>query len=256
MTLSTAVLGSSRWIVAHGARQPVRRRLVCFPHAGGGASFFREWPALLPPTVELWVIQYPGRESRLREPFVDTMSALAGTIAGELEPHRTVPLVFFGHSMGSSVAYEVARRLEARRPGLVRHLVVSGRMAPHRQPVIPTEKMTHRKDDDGLVATLKRLGAHNVDLLEQQDVRSLILPAVRNDYRLIESYRPGPCRPLQMDVTACLGVQDHAIDEDDMHAWAEVTRGRFRLHRFPGDHFYLVPHRAEVLATLADLLAP
>ena len=106
-------------------------RLVFFPHAGGTASAFRLWPAGLPHVTEVLAVQYPGRGNRLAEPPVDKISVSAQFVCQELALRPVMPTVFFGHGMGSLVAFETARLLEASPANSPRHLVLSGRVPPH-----------------------------------------------------------------------------------------------------------------------------
>ncbi|MDI5965003.1 thioesterase II family protein [Streptantibioticus silvisoli] len=245
----------SRWIRPLRPLPAARLRLVCLPHAGGTAGYFRDWADLLPPDVELWAVQYPGRENRIAEPFVDRMAPLADHVARELAPFPDPPLVLFGHSMGAVLAHEVARRLTAAAgPRAVHHLVVSGCAAPHLVRPLAGQEGAHLLPDDDLVAVLRRLDPDGTALLEDPDMRSVLLPAVRNDYELIQSYRGSPHPPLRAGITAFAGRQDDAVDDDALDAWAQATRGRFDRRSFPGGHFYLSHHRDEVVSALGDVL--
>lgn len=220
-----------------------RLRLVCFPHAGGTAGFFRDWSGRLPEGVELWAIQYPGRENRISEPLVPEMHALADLIAEQLRGALDGPTVFFGHSMGAAVAYEVLCRLTSDDAGHpVRQLIASGCGAPHRIRAFAGHEGAHLLDDDALVAQLKKLGTGGAALLDDEDMREMLLPPIRNDYALIQSYTGAPSFPLAVDIDAYAGDADEAVSEDDLRAWSEVTGGRATHRRFPGGHFYLSEH--------------
>ncbi|MDO0928745.1 alpha/beta fold hydrolase [Streptomyces sp. TG1A-8] len=232
-----------------------RLRLVCLPHAGGSAGFFGDWSAGLAPDVELWAIQYPGRENRIGEPFIAEMDVLAQSVADELHPHAGTPTVIFGHSMGAALGFEVARRLTT--PGeqhAMRHLVVSGCAAPHRLRPFPGQEGAHLLDDERLVAMLGSLGAGGTHLLDDPDLREVLLPPVRNDYRLVQSYTGRRDPALPIGITAFAGRQDAAVSIDELDAWAEVTDGRCTVRSFPGGHFYLTERRDEVLGALNDVL--
>lgn len=242
------------WIKNYGARGTPRVRLVCFAHSGGRASFYRDWPPGLPGDCQLWAVQYPGRAERLQEPFVSEMSALATAVTGVLLRHQDLPLVLFGHSMGASVAYEVARRMAFRAPDVVRHLIVSGRPAPHCQPIVAEGDMTHLRDDEEIIARLKELGGSDPGLLDDPDLRPLVLPAVRNDYRLIENYRAAAGPRLPIPLTALTGEADTDVDPEDVRAWERTGSGGFTFTSFPGGHFYLIARQAEVTAEISRVV--
>ncbi len=228
-----------------------RARLACFPHAGGTAGFFRSWAAALPDDIELIAVQYPGREDRLREPPVADMDRMATEIVDALRPMLDLPLALFGHSLGAAVAYEVAHRLCARYPGVPAGLVVSGRPAPSRD----RGGSVHRGSDEELCAELRRLGRTQAAVLDHPELLRLVLPMVRSDYRLSETYRPRPAPALPCPVLACLGADDPEVTEDEARAWSEVTSDSFVCQVFAGQHFYLVAHREAVLsAALATAL--
>ncbi len=233
-------------------RPAARVRLVCFPHAGGGASGYRAWAALLPPSVDLVVVQYPGREDRFAEPFAADLLGLAGTVATELRPLLDRPYVMFGHSMGSVVAYEAVQRLRWEGGAEPARLVVSGRQAPDDA----LGGGLHRDDDEALCAELTRLGGTAGEMLADPQMRRAVLPYIRDDYRLIETYRPRTVEPLGCPITAFAAASDPECDLDGARGWARFTRGPLTVRSFPGDHFYLVAHRAQVVAEIIGLLDP
>jgi surfactin synthase thioesterase subunit len=242
------------WLRSHGpaAGGPPRLRLVCFPHAGGSAQLFHGWPALLPPDVELLAVRYPGRQERLAEPCAEDMPALADAVTAALLPHLDRPLALFGHSMGSSVAYETALRLERRHGVVPRRLFVSARSAPHRA----RRTGLHLRGDDELVAGVRRLGSPGAQAYDIPELRELLLPTLRADYRLIENYRPAtPPVPTGAPITACLGREDPGCDPEAVLAWSELTgAGDFDLRTYPGGHFYLAEREAELVSDITKAL--
>ncbi|MGX1914759.1 thioesterase II family protein [Streptomyces phaeochromogenes] len=231
----------SPWIRVFHRSAQTRLRLVCFPHAGGSASWFHPMSAALAPDVEVLAVQYPGRQERRLEPsFVDIAEA-ADRITKELTPWRGGPLAFFGHSMGATIAYEVTLRLE--RTGL-RPVVLfaSGRRAPSR---VRNEHI-HELPDSGLVAELKALSGTDSALLDDPDVLSFVLPTLRSDYRAAETYRHREGDRLSCPVFALTGDRDPRANVEDVGAWREHTAGAFEMQVFPGGHFYLNESREAV----------
>lgn len=225
-------------------------RLFCLPHAGGSAVFYRPWAEAVGPAVEVHAVQYPGRADRLTEPMIGDAHRLARTIAGAMAPLLDRPAALFGHSMGAVLAYEVARLLQERGTPPV-HLFVSGARPPHDRD---DERIAER-DDDGVIEALAELGGTDAEVLRDREMRELVLPYVRNDFALIESYRHDPEPVLTVPVTVLIGDSDSHVDPDVAGRWREVTDAEpFALRVWPGDHFYLVPRQSEVIAEVLRAL--
>jgi pyochelin biosynthesis protein PchC len=238
-------------------RPAARLQLVCLPHAGGGASFYRTWLTLLPPDVELLAVQYPGREDRWSDPMTDRMDELVSAIADDLAAELDRPYALFGHSMGSAVAWELAHALPNRGARPPRRLFASGREAPG----TARPGQIHQQSDDVLCAELERLGGTHRDVFADPELRAAVLGYVRNDYRLIETYQPRPSQRARLDcpITVLTGAADAEFDgrrADGTGGWAPLTTGSTQVHTLPGGHFYLVPQRSRVVATVVRQLDP
>lgn len=223
-----------RWIRELRVSPLAHTVLVCLPHAGGCASFFRDWRGYLPLQYDLLAAQYPGREERYAEPYADSMAELADGVTEALLPYSHLRLALFGHSLGASLAYEVGRRLESR--GIVpTRLFASAHPAPHR----PRSSDLHRQGDTALLNDVRRLAGPGTKLLDNPDLRDLFMPMLRSDYRVIETYRCESATPLQTPVEVLLPAQDGEISEDEAKAWQELTLARSDVLHIDGGHFYL-----------------
>ncbi|MFD0690919.1 thioesterase II family protein [Actinomadura fibrosa] len=225
-------------------------RLICFPHAGGAASCFRQFSGDLSARLEVWSVQYPGRQDRHREEPIPDILELARRVSDVVGALDDRPLALFGHSMGATVAFEVARRLEAEGTPPVA-LFVSGRRAPS----IRRPESVRRRDDHGLIAEIKSLDGTDARLLEDDDVLQMILPALRADYRAIDGYEYRPGAPLRVPLVALTGQDDPRTGRSDVEAWAGHTTGAFSLHVMPGGHFFLDAQHREVAEIVADALS-
>ncbi|MFI8288390.1 thioesterase II family protein [Streptomyces sp. NPDC085614] len=224
-------------------------RLVCFPHAGGAASYYHRMARKLSGEAEVLAVQYPGRQDRRREPCVDDLAELADLVLAEIRPWTDRPLAFFGHSMGALLSFEVARRLE-RDGGTLTALFVSGRRAPR----LTRPGEVRPRSDDELVAAVRKLNEAELPLLDEPAVRDFVLPPLRGDYRAVEAYRYAPGPPLACPVVMLTGDQDPQVTWDEAQAWREHTNGAFDLRSFPGGHFYLDTHTADVAGLVATHL--
>ncbi|MFF4044991.1 thioesterase II family protein [Streptomyces sp. NPDC001816] len=225
---------SSAWFRVFRPRPEARVRLVCFPHAGGAASAFRTWTELLPPTVELVAVQYPGRQDRFHEPALEDMDVLVDRLSFAAAHRLRGPVAFFGHSLGATVAYEVARRLAGRQPEVVR-LFASARSAPS---VDRRHDLTF-PDDDALLDYIRALGGTGAGVLEDRELQELALPTLRSDFRLVAGYRSVAGEQLTCPITAIAGDADASFTLADAEQWRRHTSGTFSSVELSGGHFYI-----------------
>lgn len=225
-------------------------RLVCFPHSGGTAATYHPWAPAVPPDCHLLAVQYPGHADRIAEPFAESVADIAAHVAAELAALGTTRCTLFGHSLGALVAYETARVLQD--GGLpVRALLVSG--AP--EPELAGGGRTHRLGDDELWSLLRELGGIDPDVTESPELRELVLPVLRADIALNETYRPtARPEPLHCEVRAYHHTEDPLVDRAEIDGWSAVSTGRFSIRSRPGGHFRLFSDPAELVADVVTTL--
>jgi pyochelin biosynthesis protein PchC len=237
----------SNWLRLHQRRAQPKVRLICFPHAAGTPTFYQAWSKRLPDWIEVVSVHYPGRESRSAEPLVGEMTPLVAHIRDAMLPLLDLPFAMFGHSLGAAVAHEVTRQLEALHLVPIR-LYVSGRRAPQ------FERMTTRylHDDERLWKDVCRLGGTPEQLLNNATVRDVMLPILRNDYRLSETYLPKHTTPLRCPITAFVGDQDEEVTAEHAAGWSAFSATGFDLQVMSGGHFFLIRQWAELLSRLVQ----
>jgi len=240
------------WLTRFQSRPAALRRLVCFGPAGGGPSFFRKWPDLLPSDVELLAVQLPGREARLAEPATHGIERSADSVAQALSDASPMPTILFGHSMGALIAYETAHRLGARLGTEKLALVVSGREAPDR--VMTDVAFTHLPDEAFLHHVARRYGGIPIEVMREPELQELVIPALRADFAAVTTYRESARPPLNMRLVVLRGVDDRQTPPEAIEGWRSRSSGPVRMRSFAGGHFYLSqqpePVIDEVLAAL------
>ncbi|MET9560226.1 MULTISPECIES: thioesterase II family protein [Streptomyces] len=249
--MTHSLVDSNAWVRRFRPAPDAGARLVCFPHAGGAASFYFPVARALHPRVDVLAVQYPGRQERRSEAPLTDIGTLADLSFAALRPVLTGRPVLFGHSMGAVVAFEVARRMEREDGVSPAALVVSGRRAPSCRR---EEESVHLRTDEGVIAELKRLNGTDNSLLDDEELVRMFLPPLRADYRAVETYAYAPGPPLGCPVTVFTGDRDPQVTMDEALAWREHTTGAFDLEVFEGGHFYLSSDPATTLDRLESVL--
>jgi medium-chain acyl-[acyl-carrier-protein] hydrolase len=243
---------STAW-VGHYKRNPrATIRLFCFPYAGGGASVFHGWSTRLGHEVEVCPIQLPGRENRISEPPLTKMGAVANLLTEALEPYLDGRVAFFGYSLGALVAYEVAVRLLAAKRVQPERLIVAAHGAPQ---IRGHREQTWQLPDPEFKKRLRRLNGTREEVLQNEELMTLMLPVIRADFQLAETYdfRADYAR-LDCSITVFGGTKDQHVSDAHLRAWMETTRGEFELKMFDGGHFFIQSHTQEVVDAVGNAL--
>jgi pyochelin biosynthetic protein PchC len=234
----------------NGVERPADR-LVCFPHSGGSVATYRAWSSAMPAHSQLLAVQYPGHADRIAEAPASSIAEMATSVAAELQRLDPAPCALFGHSMGALVAYETARVLqESGTP--VDCLFVSGAPAPW----LTAGGTTHLLSDDELWSLLRNMGGIDPDVADDVELRELLLPVLRSDIALHETYRPKPPdASLNCRVRGYFNTEDPLVDAAGLEAWARSGTGPFSVRALPGGHFRFLSDPEELIRDILSVLA-
>ncbi|MGW1379743.1 thioesterase II family protein [Streptomyces sp. NPDC002446] len=246
---TSATHRANPWIHRYHPAPDSAPTLVCFPHAGGSATFYHPLSRLLSPQVDVVAMQYPGRQERYGEPAIDNLAELADRAHEALAPLTGRPLALFGHSMGATLAFEVARRMEREAAAPVA-LFLSGRRAPSRH----RSGLVTDGGDAALIAELRLLRGTDPEMLDDPEILGMILPALRADYKAIEFHRCPPGASVSCPVTVLTGDADPHTTIEEARAWSAHSTGAFDFEVFPGGHFYLADRPEDVMDAVARRL--
>lgn len=221
-------------------------KLFCFPYAGGSSNIYEKWRKLLSPSIELINIEYPGRGIRFTEPLLANIDDLVDDAFNFVIKHIDVTTCysFFGHSMGTIVAYEIMHKLANLNYASPVHIFFSGKLAPHiENEFTPIHDLSNVEFKEQLL----KLGGTTKESLDNEDWAKLFLPVLRADFKAVEEYRClKPMLSFSCGFTILHGEND-LLTLNRIEEWQHHTSGKCNFIQFSGDHFFINDHPSRIV---------
>ncbi len=252
------MVASNRWLVIHRPNPEAGLRLLAFPFAGGGAATFRPWADQLDPAIELVAIEPPGRQTRIDEAPIREIESLLQQLVPELLPFLDKPFAVYGHCLGALTLFETVRRLIGAHGIAPIHIFVSGARPPdelQRHQEFETDLLDqllklpgynlfepiHRQSDEVFSEAIRRFNVvATQSLVQDPELRRLILPAIRAEFEMASNYRYAPEPPWDIPITCLTGVHDTYVSAENARSWGRFTNKRFQLFTLDSEHFIVV----------------
>jgi surfactin synthase thioesterase subunit len=124
---------------------------------------------------------------------------------------------------------------------------VSGRRAPQ---IPDTGIQLHLMNDADFLAKIGELNGTPSEVLANSELLQLILPALRADSELCETYEYVDGPPLSCPITALAGKDDNEETQERLEGWRLQTSSLFSLYVFEGDHFFIHSNEQKILRLL------
>jgi medium-chain acyl-[acyl-carrier-protein] hydrolase len=223
-------------------------RLFAFPYAGGSSNIYHDLKSYLPAEVDFCPVELPGRGRRLTEPLCENMACLVEDVSQQIKGQLDLPFAFFGYSMGSLLAYELAVRFQKEGETPVALYVAASR-APH----LPRRDLDigDLSDDEALIAKLRQLNGTPEEVWQNPELLEIVLPILRADFSVVSRYTYEPAAPLSCPVIAFGGERDLDVSEEALLEWERHSNGSFRHYIYPGDHFFIHGNKDDFFKTLS-----
>ncbi|XP_017653972.1 S-acyl fatty acid synthase thioesterase, medium chain [Nannospalax galili] len=214
-------------------------KLICFPWAGSGSIYFARWGQTINGLLEVHSVRLAGRESRLQEPFANDICQIADEIASALLPViQDKPFAFFGHSVGSYIAFMTALYLKEKHKLEPLHLFISSATAPHSTSQLQIPEVDGLSEEQ-VQSYLQHFGGTPKHVIKDKEALQQCIPILKADITLLRNFSfDTPSKPLlSWDITCFYGSEDVI---KNIEGWKDVTSGKLDVHILPGDHFYLM----------------
>ncbi|MBK5491090.1 thioesterase II family protein [Bacillus mycoides] len=221
-----------------------KTKLFCFPHAGGSAFNYAKWKNYFNPYIEVVPIELAGRGYRIEESLYQSMEeAVNDVYTSIVKQIEHSPYILYGHSMGSLIAYEVARKIQDSKNVLPEFLVLSGRNHPNSK----MKNIRHNLSNEQFKREVIAMGGTPSGVLQSEELMGIFLPILRADFKIVETYiHDNNMQACDIDFLILNGENDEFTTYNQVIKWEQYTSKTCTFHSFKGNHFFLNENIEEI----------
>jgi surfactin synthase thioesterase subunit len=227
-------------------------KLFCIPYAGGTSLIYSQWKRYLSAKIELCPIELAGRGSRidekLYETFDEAVDDVYNIIMNKIDDGY---FAFFGHSMGSWIAYELSYKLKKLNRQYPLHIFFSGRRAPH---ISERGTMIHLLPQEEFKHEVMKMGGTSREILNN-GLFDYFSDIMRADFKIVSEYAYRDKEELiSCDISIFSGKKDRDIKINDLIGWKKHAGMGCSICKFGGGHFFILDQKEDVISTINSTL--
>ena len=226
-------------------------RLFCFHYGGGSSVSFYPWMNKVLHSAELVAVDLPGRGRSMNKPLLHSIDKVTTLLLEQIEYYTDKPLIFFGHSVGALICFELAKAMKAQHLRLPVHLILSGCVAP--QNLYKRQRICNLSTEE-FVQALKRYNGISHDVLNEPSLMELFLPIIKADISIIENYQYRENDPLDCNITTIAGINDRTVLLEDVKSWETQTSVACDHYMLEGDHFFIKTNLNKLLLIINQII--
>jgi medium-chain acyl-[acyl-carrier-protein] hydrolase len=239
------------WFIPLKTNVTNKLTLFCFHHAGGSASTYKNWSNDILDNVDLIAVQLPGRENRFCEPFKGNMQEVIESLFENFQDFKDKSFIFFGHSLGAIISYELACKIQNENSTNLQHLIVSACKAPQSKS---RRNMIYNLTDQQLFEEICKYNGIPKELLNEKELlMDIMLPIIRADFTISDLYKCDTRQKLKCPITSLGGDNDDTLYPESLLEW-NIHTDSFNNKNFKGDHFFINSSYKEVINLINSIL--
>ena len=242
----------SKWFWVPKPNPSAYCRLICMPCAGGSIGHYLKWAPYLDDKIELVAVELPGRVSRLLEPAYTDMTEVIDDLFALMEPFLDKPYILFGHSMGATIFFELMHKI--RENGLPSPLefIAASSAAPNFHQV--SDSYMYSLPEQEFIKYLLKISNIHQELLDDDEFMGLVLPSIRADFQMIETYRCNRTKRVSCDASVFYGESDDGMSEDSLNGWVDFFDAP-KFEGFSGGHFFIDDSNSDVVLKINEIVS-
>lgn len=224
--------------------------LICLPYSGGSSFAYQPLAAYWPKTWKVTTLILPGRGRRIGEPLVVNMEDLVNDCWQQIKDSLQQPYTFFGHSLGSRLAYLLAHKAREEGCLLPVHLFLSGTKGPSVPQVTPYRYLFSKT---AFKKRLESYGGISKEILNDTAAFDFFEPIIRADFQAIETYKYYQKPALNISTTVITGTEEE-MTKNEIQKWQKEFTTKVTFIKMQGNHFFLFAHAQQFVALMQNHL--
>ncbi|HWK05362.1 MAG TPA: alpha/beta fold hydrolase [Puia sp.] len=226
--------------------------LICLPFAGGSRYSYRPYEERMPSFLKFLPLDYPGRGSRIREPFAEDMDLLIDQLYREVKHiFLTSEYALYGHSMGALVACLLARRISKDGNPLPAHIFITGAAGPSARNKSHRNRHVLNKPD--FIEELRQLKGCPEEILNDPQLLDHFEPIIRADFKISETYQYSGPAQVEVPYTVITGSQED-MEPEDVKCWQQESPYKVDFKTMPGNHFFIFDYPSTIMEIISRKL--
>jgi len=179
------------------------------------------------------------------------MEPLCQKLLSEISPLLDRPYIFFGHSLGSRIAFELLNKIHEHNFRLPDIFIASGSKSPEKER---SNKSIYHLPNGEFKEELKRLNGTPQAVLENEELMSIFLPLLRADFRISDKYRYKGDKKFNCKLYVLGGTKDADIPLSCLDGWSNFFDLGAEIFTFAGDHFFIDSHRGDIISFVSSVI--
>lgn len=212
--------------------------LFFLPFSGGSCYSYNAFIEQAPNHFRIIPLDLPGRGRKLISPFLNSVAEMVDHLLSEITDQLHEPYVIYGHSLGTLVGYELAKKIIAKNLPQPLHLFFTGRAGPS---IGYSEKTRHLLPKEQFIQKVLEMGGSPAAVFADEEMSDFFEPILRADFKAAETYEYRQTKPFDIPIDAMIGRQEKISYEEAM-AWQQETTANTTVLQFDGGHFFIFDH--------------
>ncbi|MGB3183713.1 MAG: alpha/beta fold hydrolase [Cyclobacteriaceae bacterium] len=213
------------------------------PFAGGSRYSYNQFKQAAPAWMKVEPLDLPGRGGRFKEDMLTSINSVVDDLFEQIKDKINQPYAIYGHSMGATLAYLLARKIDDLGRNLPSYLFLTGTCGPTADR---ERKIRSTLPKDEFVKEVKEMGGSPDEILNDDQLMEFFEPILRGDFAVLESYEHEEQEPLNIPFTVIIG-SDEEVTVEEAKNWQKEFASPIDFHLMPGHHFFIFDQHKEVM---------